>query len=528
MTGLTHIGAAPAGPALTNHSGLTVSGQALTALRRFPDRVAFSWDGGALRYDATLDLIGRIQAVLVRRNLPVGGVVAILSDNSAESWCANIAAQALGLGVTWLHPKGSVADMIFQIRDCEAVCVIIDAVGHAKRADAIAADLSPEVVLLAIGAGDFAPDLIAAAHDHGSATARNLATADGLSMIHYTGGTTGQSKGAVRSHRTAAAFLVYTPLSDWELPARPRYLGIAPNSHAAGTFIIPTLIRGGQLHLERSFDVEKVLSVIERERINCTFVVPSQIYAMLGSPTLDGADLTSLELVMYGAAPMSPTRLEEALDRMGPVFSQGYGQTECLPVTSLKREDHDPARPDLLASCGFPVSSAEVRLLDDDGQEVAPGEAGEICIRSPAALDRYHNRPEQTAETLAGGWLHSGDIARKDERGYLTIIDRKKDLIISGGFNVYSREVEDALGSHEAVSVCAVIGMPDEKWGERVTAFVILRPEAAASSEALIAHVKALKGSVQAPKQVEFVSELPLTPLGKIDKKRLRASLKPA
>lgn len=507
------------------HSGLTLSGQALTALRRFPDRIAFSWDGGTLRYDATLDLIGRIQAVLAPRNLPVGGVVAILSDNSAESWCAGIAVQGLGLGVTWLHPKGSVTDMLFQILDCEAVCVIIDAVGHARRAEDLGAGLPAEVALLAIGSGEFAPDLVAAAWAHGAATPRNLATPDGLSMIHYTGGTTGQSKGAVRSHRTAAAFAVYTPLSDWELPARPRYLGIAPNSHAAGTFVIPALMRGGQLHLERSFDVEKVLDVIGRETINCTFVVPSQIYAMLGSPTLDAADLASLQLVMYGAAPMSPTRLEEALDRMGSVFSQGYGQTECLPVTILRREDHDPARPDLLASCGFPASSAEVRLLDDDGQEVAQGEAGEICIRSPSALDRYHNRPEQTAETLAGGWLHSGDIARQDDRGYLTIVDRKKDLIISGGFNVYSREVEDALGAHEAVSVCAVIGTPDDKWGERVTAFVVLRPDASASPEALIQHVKALKGSVQAPKHVEIVGELPLTALGKIDKKLLRTSL---
>lgn len=514
------------GQAMTQiHSGLTVSGQALLALSHYPDRIAFSWDGGTLRYDAALALIGRIQAVLARHRLAVGGVVAILSDNSAESWCAGIAVQGLGLGLTWLHPKGSVADMLFQIRDCEAVCVIIDAVGHAKRATELGAGLPPEVVLLAIGAGDFAPDLIAAAHDHGAATARNLATPDGLSFILYTGGTTGQSKGAVRSHRTAAAMMVYTPLSDWELPARPRYLGIAPNSHAAGTFIIPILMRGGQLHLERGFDVEKVLHVIGREKINCTFGVPSQIYAMLGSPTLDAADLTSLETVMYGAAPMSPTRLEEALDRMGHVFSQGYGQTECLPVTILKREDHDPARPDLLGSCGFPVSSAEVRLLDADGQEVARGEAGEICIRSPCVLDRYHNRPEQTAETLAGGWLHSGDIARQDDRGYLTIVDRKKDMIISGGFNVYSREVEDALGAHDAVSVCAVIGTPDEKWGERVTAFVVLRPDASASPEALIQHVKTLKGSVQAPKHVEIVDELPLTPLGKIDKKRLRTSL---
>ncbi|WP_242098537.1 AMP-binding protein [Sphingomonas sp. CROZ-RG-20F-R02-07] len=499
-----------------------MSGQALAALTRYPERVAFAWPGGRLRYRGALDLIGRMQAVFAGMALPPGAMIAILSDNSAESWCAGIAAQASGLGITWLHPKASLDDQLFQVADSGAACLLVDATGHADRGEALHGLLPRSVALLSLGRSGFAPDLVEQAAAQGAATVRDLADPDAVATIHYTGGTTGRSKGAVRSHRAAAAFAVHAPLADWEWPATPQYLGIAPNSHAAGTFIIPTLRLGGTAHLLRGFDIDEVLNLIPREGINTSFLVPSMIYALLDAPGLDAADLSRLELLHYGAAPMSPARLAEGLERIGPVFSQGYGQTECLPIAILGRADHDLARPELFSSCGFPASSCEVRLLDEQGNEAGPDETGEICVRSPAALDWYHNLPEQTAETLGDGWLRTGDIARRDDRGFLFIVDRKKDLIISGGFNVYSREVEDALAAHHAVAVSAVIGLPDPRWGEAVTAFVVLRPGEDCTSDALIRHVKERKGSIQAPKRVEIVRELPMTAIGKIDKKLLR------
>jgi fatty-acyl-CoA synthase len=247
------------------------------------------------------------------------------------------------------------------------------------------------------------------------------------------------------------------------------------------------------------------------------------IYVLLDHPRLDQSDLSSLELILYGASPMSPTRLVEGLERIGPVFSQLYGQTECYPVSVLGKADHDARRPELFASCGFPVASCSTSLRDEDNNEVKPGEAGEICVRAPQAMEQYWKRPEQTAETLKGGWLHTGDIARADERGYLYIVDRKKDMIVSGGFNIFPREVEDVLSSHPDVAMAAVIGVPHEKWGEAVAALIVAKPGTQPVAEALMQLVKDRKGSTHAPKQVEFVDSLPLTAVGKVDKKILRA-----
>jgi fatty-acyl-CoA synthase len=202
------------------------------------------------------------------------------------------------------------------------------------------------------------------------------------------------------------------------------------------------------------------------------------------------------------------------------VFSQLYGQTECYPITALHRQEH--LDPGLRGSCGAPCANVQVTLLDPDGDPVPTGEPGEICARGPAAMAEYWRRPELTAQATAHGWLHTGDVARADDRGYLTIVDRIKDMIISGGFNVFPREVEDALTSHSAVAAAAVFGIADEKWGEAVTAAVVLRPGATATAEELIQHVRERKGAVQAPKAVRFYESFPATAVGKIDKRALR------
>ncbi|MCE3555904.1 AMP-binding protein [Pseudonocardia sp. RS11V-5] len=499
--------------------GPTVSELTLRALRRYPDRVAFVDGAESLTYGAVLELIGRIQTVLQAKGLRRGDRVGLLGGNSVAVWCAGVAVQACGMVSSPLHPKGSLQDQLYQLADLDAAACLVDVRTHAIRAHELA-EQADGVHVFGLGGEVGGPDLLAEAHAVGSVRAVDTARSDEIGLVNYTGGTTGTPKGAVRRHR-ALSRAVQAVLSDFEVPVGARYLAVAPISHVGGTKVLPVLLRGGTVHLHQAFDPGRVLAAVERDRITMTLAVPTMIYSLLDEPALSRTDLSSLELVLYGAAPISPTRLAQATERFGPVFSHLYGQTECYPISVLRRDEHqDPA---LVGSCGVPVSPNEVTLLDPDGAKVPTGETGEICVRGPFVMEGYVGKPELTAETLADGWLHTGDLARRDERGFLTIVDRLKDMIISGGFNVYPREVEDALTSHPSVAAAAVYGIPDERWGEAVTAAVVLRPGSAATATDLSGHVRELKGAVQAPKQILLVDALPTTAIGKIDKKALRS-----
>ena len=500
----------------------TVCAQTLRALARYPSRVAFSWPGGSITYAGATELIGRIQKVFMRLGMEPGARVAFLTANRADSWCAGVAAQLSRLSITWLHPLGSLDDQLFQIEDSEARILIVDVDAFRDRGGSLAAKAGNLTTIFTLGSADYGVDLLAAVDAAGTASPLSLAVPDDIATLNYTGGTTGKSKGALRTHREYGGFANAT-LADFEIPDHPRYLTVAPISHVAGTKVLPSLMRGGTVHMLKGFDPDAVFTTIERERINFTLFVPTMIYVLLDSPTLDKTDLSSLELLLYGASAMSPSRLIEGIERIGPVFSQLYGQTECYPISVLRKADHDPKTPELFLSCGFPVTACEVKILGDDDQEVETGEAGEICVRAPHVMAEYWKRPEQTAETLKSGWLHTGDIARADQRGYMFILDRKKDMIVSGGFNIFPREVEDVLSQHADVAMVAVIGVPDDKWGEAVTAIVVAREGARPSAEELINLVKARKGSAHAPKHVKFVNELPMTGVGKVDKKVLKA-----
>jgi len=504
------------------HAFPVVGEQTLRALARYPSRTAFSWPGGTMTYRAATDLIGRMQGVFAKLGFAPGTRVAFLTANRADAWCAGAAAQLSRLATTFLHPLGSLDDQLFQLEDSEADMLIVDAAAFRDRGGDLAAKAKGLKMVYTLGAANYGADLLQAVETAGSATARCFAGPDDLSTLSYTGGTTGRSKGALRYHHQLSGF-AGAILADFEIPETPRYLTVAPISHVAGTKVLPTLMRGGTVHMLKGFDPEAVLKTIEREKINFTLFVPTMIYVLLDHPALDKTDLSSLELLLYGASAMSPSRLVEGIERIGPVFSQLYGQTECYPVSVLRKKDHDPKTPEMFLSCGFPIAACQVKVLDDSDQEVATGEAGEICVRASHVMAEYWKRPDITAETLKNGWLHTGDIARQDERGYMFILDRKKDMIVSGGFNIFPREVEDVLTQHADVAMCAVVGIPDDKWGEAVTAVVVAREGAKPDPDELINLVKARKGSAHAPKQIQFVTELPMTGVGKVDKKVLKA-----
>jgi len=271
------------------------------------------------------------------------------------------------------------------------------------------------------------------------------------------------------------------------------------------------------------FDPLAVMQAIEARRITCTLLVPTMIYALLDHPRFAEFDLSSLECVYYGASSIIPARLKEAIARIGPVFFQFYGQSEApMTVTVMRRSEHDVDDELRLASCGRPVPWVRVSLRDDRGREVADGDPGEVCVQGSLLMSGYVNQPEETAKAIFDGWLRTGDIAVCDREGFLRIVDRKKDMIISGGFNVFAREVEDALNEHDGVAGCAVVGVPDAKWGEAVAAVVVRLAGTDVSEADLMAHVRKRKGAVQTPKLIKFVDTIPLSGLGKPDKNQVR------
>ena len=321
--------------------------------------------------------------------------------------------------------------------------------------------------------------------------------------------------------------MTWIQMSEWEFPEEIRLAVVTPLSHAALSLVAPVMLSGGAFHVMESFDPDGFFDLVEEESITTTLIVPVMLYALQTHERYETANMSSMETVFYGASPMSPAKLAAAIKHWGPIFFQFYGQTEApMVLTHLKKAEHDPANLERLASCGRPTPWMHVALLDADDQPVPPGESGEICVRGPLVMSGYKDLPDESDDALSSGWLHTGDVGRFDSEGYLFIVDRTKDMVISGGFNVFPREVEDVLSTHSAVAMVAVIGVPDPKWGEAVKGVVVLSPGHEPSDDLtreLQLLVRDAKGPQQAPKSIDYREELPLTPVGKLDKKAIRA-----
>ena len=354
--------------------------------------------------------------------------------------------------------------------------------------------------------------------------------ADDIAMLVGTGGTTGRPKGVMLTGHNIEAMSALTLMS-YPFSPRPRYLALAPLTHAAGVLCFPVMTLGGEIVIMAKPDLTELLSLVGRHRITHTFLPPTLIYMLLDAHGLATADLSSLQCLWYGAAPMSASRLEEALEKIGPVLGQLFGQSEApMMISTLAPADHFHADGSLarerLASAGRPTPLTLVAIMDDEGHLLGPGQRGEIVARGPLVMAGYYKNPQASHEAARYGWHHTGDIGYLDDDNYLFIVDRAKDMIITGGFNVYSAEVEQVLLAHPAVQDCAVIGLPDEKWGERVTAVVQLRPGRAVTPEQVRSFVKERLGSVKAPKQVEVWPDLPRSKVGKVLKTEVKSQLR--
>jgi fatty-acyl-CoA synthase len=499
--------------------GITIAEMQAGALRRNPEKTALV-SGGLKISCAQLDAkIAQYARLFKAHGLRRGDGFSILATNRIEVIFANLAGQAMGMRYTPLHPKGSEDDHLYILEFAEISGLLVDDANFADRG-LVLHDKAKLKAVFTIDGSFGAP--IAEADAQSDEPMPIEAQPEDIAQLLFTGGTTGRPKGVVHRHGSIVTANVQS-LTHWDWPDEIRFLIATPISHAAGSMLTPTLMRGGEFHVLPGFDPKVFLETIDRERITATFMVPSMIYDLLDKVRVEDFDLSSLEMIIYGAAPISPARLAEAIERIGPKFCQLYGQTEAPNmITYLSKADHDLSRPHLLQSCGLPLAPNRIALLLPDGSEAGPDEAGEICLRGPLVMQEYWKNPEETAKAFAGGWLHTGDVAKRDGQGFLTIVDRVKDMVISGGFNIFTREVEDCIGQHPAVATCAVIGVPHPRWGEAVAAFVVLKPGATAEADDLIQLVRDGKGPVQAPKTLEFVDALPLTAVGKIDKKVLR------
>lgn len=339
-----------------------------------------------------------------------------------------------------------------------------------------------------------------------------------IAVIMYTSGTTGRPKGVMLSHGNllfnAENTATVVPTRDGDVS-----IGCLPLAHlfGMGSMIVGQLFKLKGIVL-RWFTAEGFFEAVNVHRATSSALVPTMLAYMLGHPDFDSVDWSSFEWLVVAAAPVPVELADEFEKRTGARVLEGYGLTETSPAVSIMRME-DPRRP---GSCGRPVPNVEVTILDDDDRPLGPGETGEVCVRGPNVMKGYHNLPEETAAAVRSGWFHTGDMGHLDEDGYLYITERKKDLIIRGGFNIYPRDVEDALYGHPSVLECAVVGVPDARFGEEVRAYVVLRPGTSATAEELLAVCTENLAKYKTPKDVVFLDTLPKNPIGKILKRDLR------
>ncbi len=495
------------------------------AFARYGHRPAVRSGDSELSYSQLHEQAQRLAAKLVEGGIGPGDRVVLLLRNSTDYVVADLAIVLAGACKVPLNDMLAPDDVAYMIGHCGASAIIahssfhetLDKISDATRDIVVRLELLDMEVPTLRGFERF--DATDAANITPGAWPRAAATDPGL--IIYTGGTTGRPKGVYHTQQSLAVnFLSH--LINAEIAEDERLLICSPLPHSAQQFVLSALLRGAHVSIEKAFDADRVLDLIETQRLTWMFMVPTMIYRVLDAQAKTSRDCSTLRTIVYGASPITPARLKQGLATFGPVFLQIYGQTE-IPnlVTTLSKRDH--AHEELLTSCGQPVIFCDVVIRDDAGEPLATGEVGEITVRGFYTLERYHEDPEKTDEAYVGEYLRTGDVGYRNESGHVFLVDRAKDMIISGGMNVYSTEVENVIQEVEGVGQVVVIGVPDDDWGEAVTAFVIPSNDDFEPAD-VTAKCKDKLAKYKVPKRVETVTEIPLTPYGKPDKKALRAA----
>ncbi len=494
-------------------------------------------DAPCVEFNDTVYTYKQVQeeSVAVARALQKAGFkkgmhAAVYSLNSAT-----VLMLAIGIvraGGVWIpvNPRNSEADNIEVLKKfgCQALFYQSVFQSAIDRVEQNEDNLISSICVDSLEAGSELSNWLKDAENH-TLSPVNFDPADPVTLPQ-TGGTTGLPKGVILSHRNFAALSYAMHHMLTSNGNDPRVvLCAAPMTHVGGRIAITSMTAGAKIVVLDKVDPQRILQLIPEKKISDFFLPPTAIYALLDQPNVQDVDFSSLKMIGYGSAPMSIERLKEAINVFGPVMSGGFGQTECpMFITSFPPEDHlidGKIAPDSrLRSVGRHSVISEVAIFDENFQPLPANERGEIVVRGPNASEGYYNAPEETAKIRHNEWHLTGDIGYMDDDGFVFIVDRKKDMIITGGFNVYSAEVEQTVSSFSGVSGVAVVGIPSDQWGEEVKAVITVSPGSEINTEELIAYAKEKLGSVKAPKSVDIVEAFPTTPLGKIDKKVLRAT----
>ncbi|MDQ0989498.1 AMP-binding protein [Streptomyces sp. V3I7] len=490
----------------------------LDALRANPDREALVHGNRRVTAGEFHDLVHRMAWALHARGVEHGQTVTLLSGNLPEAIAARYAAHLIGAQVTHLYSKLAADVQSTIIQDVDTRILLVDP-RMARRAAEIAGGIDVKSVLM-LGPSDIAEDLPALAAAQSGEPFPSQAGPDDICAIRHTGGTTGHPKGICTTFRQVQEQRTARPGGTDTAP--PRQLLVTTIAHAGGMLADVVLETGGTVVLHDDFEPGEVLRTIERERISHLWLLPPLLYQLVDQPDMEHTDTSTLRQVLYGGCQSSPTRIADAVRRLGPVLMQGYGQNEGGIISVLTPDDHDPDDLPRLRTAGRIAPGVEVEIRDQDGNVLPNGEHGEICVRSGMVMQGYWKQPELTAEVLRDGWLHTGDIGFRDDHGYLTVVDRLKDMIVVVGGHVYTTELEDLLNSHPDVRQSAVFGVRDADRMERVHAAVLLAPGATTTADELRAMVCAERGAMYEPAAITFPAELPLTDVGKPDKKELR------
>lgn len=466
------------------------------------------------------ELVSRCEALAVGLQVLTGKerpTVALLGPNRLEMLVALMSVHAGGAVVVPLNGRNARPELDAQIRRAAPDILIV----CEEYLDKFTS--TNVLVVLADGCEEDPMSLLAIERRHAGQRPVWTANLADMNAIKFTGGSSGVPKGVMQSFRCINT-LVSTVVMAFELNERDRYLCAAPMTHGAGAFILPVLSRGGTVVMSADASPGHLLDLIEREGISSSWMPPTLLYKLIDEQKARPRNTSSLAHLVWGGAAASVTRLREAQDVFGPVVETAYGQTEAPLILSVLRA-RDLTSEARLASVGRASSLAEVAILDAEGRALPLGEVGEICARGDLLMNGYLGMEEETEKTIRGGWLRTGDIGTFDADGFLYVKDRLRDVVITGGFNVYPSDVEAVLAQHPAVSEVVVFGVPDDHWGERVEAALELRQGQHATQEELVAWCKERLGSVKTPKAVRIVATLPRSPVGKVLRRESRAQV---